>query len=99
MKKLLLALPLGVALLAPAYSFAQDHDRDDHHDRDHRYYDAEHRDYHEWNANEDRAYHRYWEDRRHRYIDWERANAAQRRAYWHWRHEHPDSVLFQVNVR
>jgi hypothetical protein len=92
-KKLFLALPLGVALLAPTYSFAQDHDRD------HRYYDAEHKDYHEWNANEDRAYHRYWEDRHRHYIEWERANAAQQRAYWRWRHEHPDSVLFQVNVR
>jgi hypothetical protein len=94
MKKLLLALPLGIALLSPCYMSAQDRD----HDRDHRYWDAEHRDYHEWNGTEDRAWHRYWEDRHHRYIDWERANAAQRRAYWHWRHEHPDSVLFQVQV-
>lgn len=99
MKKLLLALPLGVALLTPTYSFAQDHDRDDHHDHDRRYYDAEHKDYHEWNGNEDRAYHRYWEDRHRGYIEWDRASAAQRRAYWRWRHEHPDSVLFQVNVR
>jgi hypothetical protein len=91
MKKLLMALPLGMALLTPAYTFAQDHD--------HRYYDAEHRDYHEWNANEDRAYHRYWEDRHRHYVGWERASAAQRRAYWRWRHEHSDSVLFQVNVR
>lgn len=96
MKKFLLALPLGVALLTPTYLVAQDHDRDDHHDR--RYYDAEHKDYHEWNATEDRAYHRYWEDRHHAYIGWERANDAQRREYWRWRHEHPDSVLFQVQV-
>lgn len=90
MKKLLLALPLGISLLAPTYLVAQDHD--------HRYYDAEHKDYHEWNATEDKAYHRYWEDRHHGYIDWNRANEAQRRAYWRWRHEHPDSVLFQVQV-
>ena len=95
MKKLLTALSLSVALTVPVYLNAQDHDRDDHH----RYYDADHRDYHEWNANEDRAYRRYWEDRHHTYIEWERSNAAQRRAYWRWRHEHPDSVLFQVNVR
>jgi hypothetical protein len=92
MKKLLLALPLGLALLAPTVTLAaQDHD--------HRYYDAEHKDYHEWNSHEDRAYRRYWEERHHRYVRWERANEEQRAAYWHWRHEHPDSVLFQVNVR
>lgn len=90
MKKILIALPLGIALLSPAYMVAQDHD--------HRYYDAEHKDYHEWNATEDRAYHRYWEDRHAHYIAWERANDAQRRAYWRWRHEHPDSVLFNVQV-
>jgi hypothetical protein len=98
MKKLLLALPLGVALFAPTYTFAQD--RDDHYRDDrNRYYDRDHRDYHEWNANEDRAYRRYWEYRHRHYIEWERASEAQRRAYWRWRHEHPDSVLFQVNVR
>lgn len=89
MKKLLMALPLGIALLAPAYMSAQDH----------RYYDAEHKDYHQWNGNEDRAWHRYWEDRHHHYIDWERASESQRRAYWRWRHDHPDSVLFRVDVR
>ena len=91
MKRILLTLPLGLALLTPAYLVAQDHD--------HRYYDKEHKDWHEWNANEDRAYRRYWEDRHHAYINWERANAGQRQAYWNWRHNHPDSVLFQVNVR
>lgn len=93
MKRLLLTLPLGVALLTPTLMVAQDH-----HD-DHRYYDKEHRDYHEWNANEDRAYRRYWEERHHTYVDWARASAAQQQAYWNWRHSHPDSVLFQVNVR
>ena len=98
MKKLFLALPLGIALLSPSYLVAQDHDRDHDRDHEHRYYDADHRDYHEWNEREDRAYHRYWEDRHRHYIDWERASEAQRRAYWRWRHEHPDSVLFQVEV-
>jgi hypothetical protein len=91
MKKLLLALPIAVALANPVYVMAQDHD--------HRYYDREHKDYHEWNAGEDKAWHRYWEDRHAHYVDWNRASERQRQAYWHWRHEHPDSVLFQVNVR
>ena len=99
MKRLLFALPLSLALLTPAYMAtaapAQDHDRD----RDHRYYDPSHRDYHEWNGGENRAWRRYWEDRHRHYIEWDRASEAQRRAYWRWRHDHPDSVLFQVNVR
>lgn len=96
MKRLLLTLPLGVALLTPAYMSAQDHDRDHDHER---YYDKSHKDYHEWNAGEERAWHRYWEDRHHGYVDWARASEAQRQAYWRWRHDHPDSVLFRVSVR
>ena len=89
MKKLLLTIPLGVALLAPGYSFAQYHDRDDRYEHSHRYYDPYYRDYHEWNENENRAWHRYREYRHRRYIEWERARERERRAYWRWRHEHP----------
>lgn len=90
MRKFLVSLPLAAALLVPMTSMADDHD--------HRYYDAEHHDYHQWNAHEDRAYHRYWEDRHEHYVDWAHANAEQRRAYWRWRHEHSDAVLFGVEV-
>ena len=89
MKKLFLAPLLGVALLAPVYTFADDHDRDDHEHRQ-RYYDPYYRDYHQWNEREDRAWHRYWESRHRRYTEWERARERDRRAYWRWRHEHPD---------
>jgi len=58
---------------------------------DHRYYDRDHHDYHEWNEAEARAY-RHWlvEERHHEYHDWARANARERRDYWRWRHEHMD---------
>jgi hypothetical protein len=58
---------------------------------DHRYYDRDHRDYHEWNDAEARAY-RHWitEERHEQYRDWNRASRAQQREYWRWRHEHPD---------
>lgn len=95
MKKILTALSLSISLMAPVYLNAQDHDRDqEHHDR---YYDKKHKDYHEWNANEDRAYHIYWERRHHAYVDWEHASEAQRQAYWDWRHHHSDAVL-QINI-
>jgi hypothetical protein len=77
---------LGVGLMAPLV--AQDRDRDDQ--RRDRYYDADRKDYHQWNEAEQRAWHHYWEEQRHAAIDWQRANEEQRRAYWRWRHEHPD---------
>ena len=57
-----------------------------------RYYDADHRDYHRWDRDEDRNYHVYWDDRHHNepYRDYGKLNADQQRDYWNWRHDHPD---------
>jgi len=57
-----------------------------------RYYDADHRDYHRWSDDEDRAYHNYWRERREHeeYREYARLNGEQRRDYWNWRHNHPD---------
>lgn len=55
-----------------------------------RYYDADYRDYHRWDAREDRAYHRYWDEHHERYRDWKELNEKEQRNYWKWRHEHPD---------
>lgn len=63
-------------------------------DRDHRaqrYYDRRHRDYHEWNEHESRAYVR-WETgyhRRHR--EFVRRRRVEQDRYWSWRHRHPDN--------
>jgi hypothetical protein len=67
---------------------------DDHHDKDHRYYDRDAKDWHEWNDREARAYRRYLEESRRKQIEWERANAAQQRDYWKWRHKHPDAEVY-----
>jgi hypothetical protein len=58
-----------------------------------RYYDADHRDYHHWDRDEDRAYHEYWGERypREPYRDYAKLNADQQRDYWNWRHGHPDA--------
>jgi hypothetical protein len=61
----------------------------------HRYYDREHKDWHEWNEREDRAYRHYLEERHERYREWAKAKRAEQRAYWRWRHEHSDAVLFR----
>lgn len=98
MKKLLrfavtapFCLALAVPTVIPVATAAPTQDRDDH-DRDdrahHRYYDPEYKDYHEWNADEQRFWREYWTEERRPYIEWGRASEEQRRAYWHWRHEH-----------
>jgi hypothetical protein len=90
MKKLFVTLSLSAALAIPFYSYAAPYQ--DHHD-DRGYYDKHHKDYHQWNDHEDKAWHMYWEQRHRPYVDWARASEAQRQAYWDWRHNHSDAVL------
>jgi hypothetical protein len=55
-----------------------------------RYYDADDRDYHRWNARKDRAYHRYWDERRERYRNWKELNEKEQCDDWKWRLDPPD---------
>lgn len=82
MRRLLSTLFMGAVLCYPVVtrSYADEH----------RYYDAEHKDYHEWNDNENRAWKHWLEDQHRSYHEWGKANRAEQRAYWHWRHEHQD---------
>jgi hypothetical protein len=84
MRKFIGSLMLCGVLTAPVVMSAKDHD-------DHRYYDRDHKDYHVWNNDEDRAY-RHWvtEERHQPYREWKRANRRQQQEYWRWRHEHSD---------
>jgi hypothetical protein len=91
-RRSLLSALAGVLVL-PFAVVAQDHDHDDH-----RFYDKRHKDYHEWNDHEDRAWHMYWEQRHHAAIDWNRASARERQRYWDWRHNHSDAVL-KIDIR
>ena len=54
------------------------------------YYDIEHRDYHEWNADEDRRYRKYVTAMHGVYRDFFRLSKRDQRAYWQWRHDHGD---------
>lgn len=82
MRQYLNVIFLGAALCAPALMQA---------DPPHRYYDRDHRDYHEWNDSEARAW-RHWvvEERHREYHDWNKARRDEQRDYWRWRHEHHD---------
>ena len=85
-------LVLSAALIAPVAVSA-----DDHHDK--RYYDRDHKDYHHWNNQEDRAYRSYLVEQHREYRDFARANRNEQSHYFRWRHEHPDSTLFKVEIR
>ncbi len=74
---------LAGVLTVPFAMNAQDHPK--------KYYDAEHKDYHEWNSNENTQYHSYLTEKKMKNVDFARAKKAQQRDYWKWRHDHPDA--------
>lgn len=55
-----------------------------------RVYDPGHKDYHNWDDREDKAYRQYLTDQHMKYHDYKHISKAQQRAYWNWRHDHPD---------
>jgi len=65
----------------------QDGDRRDDHVR---YYDRSHKDYHNWDDNEDRSYRIYLGERHREYHPFVEVNHRQQQSYWNWRHAHPD---------
>jgi hypothetical protein len=95
--RILSSMLLMGALAAPV-ALAQEHDRDDHKDRDdqaknQRIYDRDHKDYHNWNQDEDRNY-RQWYTQTYNgreYREYNRLNKHDQEAYWKWRHEHGDN--------
>ena len=55
-----------------------------------RVYDRDHRDYHNWDDHEDRAYRRYLETRHETYREYHKQHYRAQKHYWSWRHSHPD---------
>ena len=86
-------LLLAAAFLAPVVASAGAAQeviiRHDDGDRT-RYYDRDHRDYHEWNDREDHSYRLYLGGRHREYREFHDARPRDQRAYWSWRHKHPD---------
>lgn len=56
-----------------------------------RYYDNVSNVNRTWNAREERAYRRWEAERNMRDIRFDRRVAAEQRAYWEWRRDHPDA--------
>lgn len=85
----LLGAAVAFSMLSiPAVSL---HAQDDHHvqqSQEHRMYDPIHKDYHDWNADEDRRYRSYLEEHHRKYKEFSRTTKKQQREYWQWRHDH-----------
>lgn len=61
----------------------------------HRYYDPVYKEYHNWDANEDRAYHMYVEQTHRTYEEFPKVKSSEQTEYWKWRHDHPNKVIFK----
>jgi hypothetical protein len=85
-------LCLAAALSSPGWIAArpQPNPQDQQH-ADKRIYDSDHKDYHNWDGNEDRAWRQYQSDQHKDYRDFSKASKKEQSDYWNWRHDHPDS--------
>lgn len=76
------------ALAIPMATVAMPGPQDDHARK--RVYDRDHKDYHNWDDKEDRAWGRYLEENHRDRHEFAKANRKEQNEYWKWRHEHPD---------
>jgi hypothetical protein len=53
-----------------------------------RFYDRDHKDYHNWDDNENRRYEEFRRDHPKYSVKFSKTSRAQQREYWKWRHEH-----------
>jgi hypothetical protein len=93
--KYLASLFLSAALLAPVGALAlpgpqDDRERHEQEQRERRVYDPVHKDYHNWDAREDEAYHRWLETKHESYVDYDRLDRKRQDEYWKWRHNHQE---------
>jgi hypothetical protein len=89
MRRMLSAFTV-IAALAGTTLFATDASAKDKHKQKHdaRVYDRGHRDYHNWNGDEDRLYRQYLGEQHRQYRAFSKMNRQQQLRYWQWRHDH-----------
>jgi hypothetical protein len=56
-----------------------------------RVYDRQHKDYHNWDDNENRAWGTYLSENHRDSHEFSKANRKEQGEYWNWRHSHPDN--------
>jgi hypothetical protein len=91
---LVLSAALAVPSAISAAARQQDNGRQEEGRRDdkdrNRIYDRYHKDYHNWDDNEDRSYRVYLGERHREYHPYIELRQKEQRAYWNWRLSHPD---------
>jgi len=55
-----------------------------------RFFDRNHKDYHNWDDREDRAWGSYETDHHRKSMEFSKASKGEQQNYWNWRHSHPD---------
>jgi hypothetical protein len=55
-----------------------------------RVYDRNHKDYHNWDDNENHAWGQYLAENRKSSHEYSKSNRKEQSQYWNWRHAHPD---------
>jgi type III secretory pathway component EscR len=88
------ALALGATVMGPVVARAADGKTNEK-----RYYDQKGKDYHTWNDNEDRAYRAYVTEQHQTYRSFNTVKRPQQQQYFLWRHQHPDTTLFKVEIK
>ena|ERR1700676_3344204 len=83
---------LAGALTAPAPILARaTPQEEEHHDKDkRRVYDEDHKDYHNWDSNEDHRYRQYLGEQKMEYREYQKLDRDHQSAYWNWRHSHTE---------
>src|SRR5580704_8398669 len=82
------SLFLTVALAAPVAMMAIPVPQEDGHQN--RVYDKEHKDYHNWDDNENKAWGQYLSENHKSSHEYSKANKKEQSQYWNYRHAHPD---------
>ena len=55
-----------------------------------RVYDKDHKDYHNWDDKENKAWEQYQTENHQKSYAFSKANEKEQSQYWNWRHAHPD---------
>ncbi len=82
----LASLFLTAAIAAPISLFASPQDAG----VQVRVYDKNHKDYHNWDDNENRAWGVYLTENHKNHHEYSKASKKEQGQYWNWRHAHPD---------
>ena len=62
------------------------------------YHDNQRNDDHQWNGQEDKAYHMWAKENHRKPTAFAKIKVNDQQAYWGWRHEHSDALL-KIDIR